>query len=225
MADFYLSSSQIKAIASLVHVAPTLTSNEPSILKSIRIDVTQDSAMAYASDRKTAARVSFPLSSDVTESSVLLSAEDAKRVAATKCGGLFSFEPTGSNRAQHVVTFDADLRTAATQPVTLTADDGNFPPIERLFPTFKGHDTAEYDLPTGIGMDLNRLAMLGKLSLPGETDKHRREAAWVLNYTGAGHAPGNRILKPVLATRGDVLGGKLAVLIQPVHVFKDSAGR
>lgn len=225
MATFHLSATQVRAVASLACAAPTSTSTEPSILKSIRVDVTRDTATAYASDRRTAARLSFPLAADDTEASILLSVEDAKRLVAIKSGGMFSFALTESTRAQHAVTFDADDRTAATAPLTLIADGGNFPPLERLFPTFTGHDTADYDVPAGIGFDLNRLAALGKLTLPGETDKHRRDAAWVLNYTVAGHAQGSRILKPVLATRGDVLGGKLAVLIQPVHVFADSAGR
>lgn len=224
MITFHLSAAQIRAIASLAHIAPAQTSNEPAVLKSIRVDVTPETVTAFTSDRRTAARLSFPHKVDDTGASILLSSGDANRIAAIKSGGLFRFASAESGRAQHAVTFDADDRAAGTPPLDLTADDGNFPPIERLFPTHKGHDSADYDLPAGIGLDLNRLATLGKLTLPGETDKHRREASWVLNYT-ANHAPGGRILKPVLATRGDVLGGKLAVLIQPVHVFKDSAGR
>ena len=166
MATFHLSATQVRAVASLACAAPTSTSTEPSILKSIRVDVTRDTATAYASDRRTAARLSFPLAADDTEASILLSVEDAKRLVAIKSGGMFSFALTESTRAQHAVTFDADDRTAATAPLTLIADGGNFPPLERLFPTFTGHDTADYDVPAGIGFDLNRLAALGKLNRP-----------------------------------------------------------
>lgn len=211
MTTFHLSAAQIKAVASLAAVAGK--GGEAQILHSIRVDVTPETVTAFASDRKIAARLAFPLGGTAHTlsnegASLLLSTADAATIAKLKSGGYFTFESDPA-KAQRVVTFEADDRAPDEGGIALTAHDGNYPPIERLYPA---DDAEKHGLPAGVGINPAQLAKLAKLTLPGETDKARREAAYWL--TCPIEHDGERIRKPIIAERGNG-PAVLTVLIQP----------
>lgn len=201
MTTAHLTASTIAAIASLA--AATGTDKITPILSVIKITVTPETVTAVATDRYIAARLTTPLG-DVahtttdTGSTFYLNAADATRLAKLKTSGMFTWDDE---------TREVTAETDNHSRFTLTALNGNYPPIERLIPS----DAAEYDIPAGVGLNPTTFAKLAKFALPGETPAELKRAAYRLGIeklTDSGKSG------PIVATRSGG-GSYLTVIVQP----------
>lgn len=205
MTTAHLAASTIAAIASLA--AATGTDKITPILSVIKITVTPETVTAVATDRYIAARLTTPLG-DVahtttdTGSTFYLNAADATRLAKLKTSGMFTWDDE---------TREVTAETDNHSRFTLTALNGNYPPIERIIP----NETAEYDIPAGIGFNPTMFGRLAKLALPDETPASAKKAAYRL---GIERSPESTKSAPIVATRSGG-GSYLTVIVQPPLVL------
>lgn len=201
MTTAYLPASTLAAIASLS--AATSADKFTPILSVIKVTLTPETVTAVATDRYIAARLTTPLGevthtvSD-TGSTFYLNAADATMLSKLKAGGMLTW-----NDETHEVTAEMDNHSR----FTLHAVDGNYPPVERLIPD----ESADHDIPAGVGLNPTIFAKLAKFSLPGEKPAELKKAAYQLgikNVTDS-HKSG-----PIVATRSGG-GSYLTVIVQP----------
>ena len=201
MTTAYLPASTLTAIASLS--AATSTDKFTPILSVIKVTVTPETITAVATDRYIAARLTSPLG-DVahtvsdTGSTFYLNAADAIMLAKLKTGGMFTW-----NEETREVTAEMDNDSR----FTLHAVNGNYPPVERLIPS----DTAECDIPAGVGINPTVFAKLAKFALPGEKPAELKQAAYRL---GVEKLTDSHKSGPIVASRSGS-GSCLTVLVQP----------
>ena len=204
MTTAYLPASTLAAIASLS--AATSADKFTPILTAIRVTVTPETVTAVATDRYIAARLTTPLGdvahtvSDVG-STFYLNAADATMLAKLKAGGMFTW-----NDETREVTAEMDNASR----FTLHAVEGNYPPVERLIP----NESAECDIPAGVGLNPTTFAKLAKFALPGEKAADLKKAAYRL---GMGELTDSRKSGPIVATRGGG-GSYLTVIVQPTLI-------
>lgn len=204
MTTAYLPASTLAAIASLS--AATSADKSTPILTAIRVTVTPETVTAVATDRYIAARLTTPLGevahtvSDAG-STFYLNATDATMLAKLKTGGMFTW-----NDETREVTAEMDNHAR----FTLHAVDGNYPPVERLIPD----ESADYDIPAGVGLNPATFAKLAKFALPGEKPAELKNAAYRLGIEKLtdSHKSG-----PIVASRGGG-GSYLTVLVQPTLI-------
>lgn len=201
MTTAYLPASTLAAIASLS--AATSADKFTPILSVIKVTMTPETITAVATDRYIAARLTTPLGevahtvSD-TGSTFYLNATDATMLAKLKTGGMLTW-----NDEVREVTAEMDNDSR----FTLHAVDGNYPSVERLIPD----ESAECDIPAGVGLSPTTFAKLAKFSLPGENAADLKKAAYRLGIekiTATGKSG------PIVATRGGG-GSSLTVIVQP----------
>ena len=201
MTTAYLPASTLAAIASLS--GATSTDTFTPILSAIKVTVTPETVTAIATDRYIAARLTTPLG-DVTHtvsdtgSTFYLNATDATMLAKLKTGGMLTW-----NDETREVTAEMDNHSR----FTLHAVDGHYPSVERLIP----NESAECDIPAGVGLNPTTFAKLAKFSLPGEKPADLKHAAYRL---GIEKLTGSHKSGPIVATRSGV-GSYLTVLVQP----------
>ena len=201
MTTAYLLASTLTAIASLS--GATSTDKFTPILTAISVTVTPETVTAVATDRYIAARLTTPLC-DVAHtvsdagSTFYLNAADATMLAKLKDGGMLTW-----NDETREVTAEMDNGSR----FTLRAVNGDYPPVERLIPS----DTADHDIPAGVGLNPATFAKLAKFSLPGEKAAELKKAAYRL---GIEKLTDSRKSGPIVATRsyGD---SYLTVIVQP----------
>mgnify|MGYP003462433776 FL=1 len=201
MTTAYLPASTLTAIASLS--GATSTDKFSPILSVIKVTLTPETVTAVATDRYIAARLTTPLG-DVAHtvsdagSTFYLNAADATMLAKLKTGGMLTW-----NDETREVTAEMDNHSR----FTLHAVDGNYPPVERLIPS----DTAEHDIPAGVGLNPTTFAKLAKFALPGEKAAELKKAAYRLGIEKLtdSHKSG-----PIVATRSGG-GSYLTVIVQP----------
>ena len=204
MTTAYLPASTLAAIASLS--GATSADKFTPILTAIRVTVTPETVTAVATDRYIAARLTTPLGdvahtvSDVG-STFYLNAADATMLAKLKAGGMFTW-----NDETREVTAEMDNASR----FTLHAVEGNYPPVERLIP----NESAECDIPAGVGLNPTTFAKLAKFALPGEKAADLKKAAYRL---GMGELTDSRKSGPIVATRGGG-GSYLTVIVQPTLI-------
>lgn len=201
MTTAYLPASTLAAIASLS--GATSADKFTPILTAIKVTLTPETVTAVATDRYIAARLATPLGDVVhtvsyAGSTFYLNAADATMLAKLKTGGMF--------------TWDDETREVTAEMVngsrfTLHAVDGNYPPVERLIPS----DTADHDIPAGVGLNPTVFAKLAKFSLPGEKAAELKKAAYRL---GVEKLTDSRKSGPIVATRNGG-GSHLTVIVQP----------
>lgn len=201
MTTAYLPASTLAAIASLS--GATSADKFTPILSAIKVTVTPETVTAVATDRYIAARLTTPLGevahtvSD-TGSTFYLNAADATMLAKLKTGGMFTW-----NDETREVTAEMDNNSR----FTLHAVDGNYPSVERLIP----NESAECDIPAGVGLNPTIFAKLAKFALPGEKAADLKKAAYRL---GMGDLTDSRKSGPIVATRSGG-GSYLTVIVQP----------
>ena len=201
MTTAYLLASTLTAIASLS--GATSTDKFTPILTSIRVTVTPETVTAVATDRYIAARLTTPLC-DVahtvsdTGSTFYLNAADATMLAKLKTGGMFTW-----NEETREVTAEMDNDSR----FTLHAVNGNYPRVERLIPS----ESADHDIPAGVGLNPTTFAKLAKFSLPGEKAAELKKAAYRL---GIEKLTDSRKSGPIVASRSGG-GSHLTVIVQP----------
>ena len=201
MTTAYLPASTLAAIASLS--GATSTDTFTPILSAIKVTVTPETVTAVATDRYIAARLTTPLGdvahtvSDVG-STFYLNAADATMLAKLKAGGMFTW-----NDETREVTAEMDNHAR----FTLHAVDGDYPSVERLIPD----ESAECDIPAGVGLNTTIFAKLAKFALPGEKPADLKQAAYRL---GMGELTDSRKSGPIVATRGGG-GSYLTVIVHP----------
>lgn len=201
MITAYLPASTLTAIASLS--GATSTDKFSPILSVIKVTLTPETVTAVATDRYIAARLTTPLG-DVTHtvsdagSTFYLNAADATMLAKLKTGGMLTW-----NDETREVTAEMDNHSR----FTLHAVDGNYPPVERLIPS----DTADHDIPAGVGLNPTTFAKLAKFSLPGEKAADLKGVAYRL---GIEKLTDSRKSGPIVATRSGG-GSYLTVIVQP----------
>lgn len=201
MITAYLHASTLAAIASLS--AATSTDTFTPILSAIKVTVTPETVTAVATDRYIAARLTTPLGDVVhtvsdTGSTFYLNAADATMLAKLKTGGMFTWD-----EERREVTSEMDNLAR----FTLHAVEGNYPNVERLIPS----DTAEHDIPAGVGLNPSTFARLAKFALPGEKAAELKRAAYRL---GIEKLTDSRKSGPIVATRSGG-GSYLTVIVQP----------
>lgn len=201
MTTAYLPASTLAAIASLS--GATSTDKITPILSVIKVTLTPETVTAVATDRYIAARLTTPLG-DVahtvsdTGSTFYLNAADATMLAKLKTGGMFTW-----NEETREVTAEMDNHAR----FTLHAVDGNYPPVERLIP----NESADHDIPAGVGLNPTTFAKLAKFALPGEKAADLKKAAYRL---GIEKLTDSRKSGPIVATRSGS-GSYLTVIVQP----------
>lgn len=201
MTTAYLPASTLTAIASLS--GATSTDTFTPILSTIKVTLTPETVTAVATDRYIAARLTTPLG-DVAHtvsdagSTFYLNAADATMLAKLKTGGMLTW-----NDETREVTAEMDNHSR----FTLHAVDGNYFSVERLIP----NDTAEHDIPAGVGLNPTIFAKLAKFSLPGEKPAELKKAAYRL---GIEKLTDSLKSGPIVATRSGG-GSFLTVLVQP----------
>lgn len=201
MTTAYVPASTLAAIASLS--GATSADKFTPILSAIQVTVTPETVTAVATDRYIAARLTTPLE-DVahtvsdTGSTFYLNATDATMLSKLKVGGMLTW-----NDETREVTAELDNNSR----FTLYAVPGNYPAVERLIP----NDTAEHDIPAGVGLNPATFAKLAKFSLPGEKAADLKKAAYRL---GIEKLTDSRKSGPIVATRNGG-GSYLTVLVQP----------
>ena len=201
MTTAYLPASTLAAIASLS--AATSTDKFTPILSMIKVAITPETITAVATDRYIATRLTTPLG-DVTHtvsdtgSTFYLNAADAIMLAKLKTGGMFTW-----NEETREVTAEMDNDSR----FTLHAVNGNYPPVERLIPS----DTAECDIPAGVGLNPSTFARLAKFSLPGERAAELKQAVYRL---GVEKLTDSRKPGPIVASRSGS-GSYITVIVQP----------
>lgn len=201
MTTAYLPASTLTAIASLS--GATSADKFTPILSVIKVTVTPETVTAVATDRYIAARLTTQLG-DVTHtvsdegSTFYLNAADATMLAKLKTGGMLTW-----NDETREVTAGMDNHSR----FTLHAVNGNYPPVERLIPD----ESADHDIPAGVGLNPTTFAKLAKFSLPGERAADLKNAAYRL---GIEKLTDSRKSGPIVATRsyGD---SYLTVIVQP----------
>ena len=201
MTTAYLPDSTLAAIASLS--GATSTDTFTPILSAIKVTVTPETVTAVATDRYIAARLTTPLGEvahTVSDegSTFYLNATDATMLAKLKTGGMLTW-----NDETREVTAEMDNASR----FTLHAVDGNYPSVERLIPS----DTAECDIPAGVGLNPTIFAKLAKFALPGEKAAELKKAAYRL---GIEKLTDSRKSGPIVATRSGG-GSYLTVIVQP----------
>lgn len=204
MTTAYLPASTLTAIASLS--GATSSDKITPILSVIKISVTPETVTAVATDRYIAARLTTPLG-DVahtvsdTGSTFYLNATDAAMLAKLKTGGMVTW-----NDETREVTAELDNDSR----FTLHAVNGNYPPVERLIPD----ESANHDIPAGVGFNPTTFAKIAKFALPGEKAADLKKAAYRLGIEKL-TATGNS--GPIVATRNGG-GSYLTVIVQPNRI-------
>ena len=201
MTTAYLPASTLAAIASIS--AATSADKFTPILSVIKVTLTPETVTAVATDRYIAARLTTPLGDVVhtvsdTGSTFYLNAADATMLAKLKTGGMLTW-----NEETREVTAEMDNHSR----FTLHAVDGNYPPVERLIP----NESADHDIPAGVGLNPTIFAKLAKFSLPGEKPAELKKAAYRL---GVEKLTDSRKSGPIVATRSGG-GSHLTVIVQP----------
>ena len=201
MTTAYLLASTLTAIASLS--GATSADKFTPILSVIKVTLTPETVTAVATDRYIAARLTTPLC-DVahtvsdTGSTFYLNAADATMLAKLKDGGMLTW-----NDETREVTAEMDNGSR----FTLRAVNGDYPPVERLIPD----ESADHDIPAGVGLNPTTFAKLAKFALPGEKPAELKKAAYRL---GIEKLTDSRKSGPIVATRS-YCGSHLTVIVQP----------